>query len=195
MSTEISSPFTVLTVCTGNICRSPAAERLLGATLGPSVRVASAGTGALRGRPIHPDMSALLERDGFAPDGFRARQVTDADVRAADLVLPLSRAHRAAVVDLVPSAVRRTFTILEFARILSTLSLPGLPGGPVGDRLRAALPLAITARSAVGSDPDQMDVPDPYGLSETDFEHAYALIRSAVTAIADAMAGVDLSLP
>ena len=38
-------PFRVLTVCTGNICRSPAVERLLAAALGPDadVEVSSAG--------------------------------------------------------------------------------------------------------------------------------------------------------
>ena len=55
-------PFTVLAVCTGNICRSPAVERLLVAELGPGsdVHVVSAGVGAVVGAPISPPMAALL---------------------------------------------------------------------------------------------------------------------------------------
>ena len=45
--------FSILTVCTGNVCRSPAVERLLASKLGPTVSVASAGTHALVG---HPDL-------------------------------------------------------------------------------------------------------------------------------------------
>ena len=47
----MATPFTVLMVCMGNICRSPIAERLLVARLGQAasgaglVRVHSAGTG------------------------------------------------------------------------------------------------------------------------------------------------------
>ena len=58
-------PFRILTVCTGNICRSPVAERLLQAGLGDAVAVSSAGVRAVVGDPIHPGMVALLERSGI----------------------------------------------------------------------------------------------------------------------------------
>ncbi|WP_461170405.1 arsenate reductase/protein-tyrosine-phosphatase family protein [Arthrobacter sp. Z1-15] len=54
MSTN--TPFRILTVCTGNICRSPMAERLLQTgfdEMAPGeFTVASAGTGALLGSGI-----------------------------------------------------------------------------------------------------------------------------------------------
>ena len=52
--------FSILTVCTGNICRSPAVERLLTRKLGPTVSVSSAGTHALVGHPIAEPMASLL---------------------------------------------------------------------------------------------------------------------------------------
>ena len=52
--------FSILAVCTGNVCRSPAVERLLASKLGPTVRVSSAGTHALVGHPISEPMAALL---------------------------------------------------------------------------------------------------------------------------------------
>ena len=80
-------PFTVLAVCTGNICRSPAVERLLAAELGvdtlatadatSEVVVASAGVGAVVGAPVPPQMASLVERAGASVAGFAARQLTE----------------------------------------------------------------------------------------------------------------------
>jgi len=58
-------PFSILTVCTGNVCRSPAVERLLSTELGPTVQVSSAGTHALVGHPISQPMAALLTASGI----------------------------------------------------------------------------------------------------------------------------------
>ncbi|MEO8284563.1 MAG: hypothetical protein ABI568_14370, partial [Pseudarthrobacter sp.] len=53
-----SLPIRILTVCTGNICRSPVAERLLQAGLEQvkpgAFRVRSAGTRAMVGDPVQP---------------------------------------------------------------------------------------------------------------------------------------------
>ena len=59
MSEEL---FSILAVCTGNVCRSPAVERLLASKLGPTVSVRSAGTHALVGHPISEPMAALLRQ-------------------------------------------------------------------------------------------------------------------------------------
>ncbi len=142
MHTEPGLSYTILCVCTGNICRSPAAERLLAARLGPEVRVASAGTLGLVGHGIQPEMAAHLAALGVPDVGFTSRRLTAADVREADLVLGLAREHRAAAVELVPAAVRRSFTLLEFARLLATIGPDELPAGSVVDRLQAAVPLA-----------------------------------------------------
>lgn len=190
MSDELASPFRILTVCTGNICRSPAAELLLQAGLGPSVLVGSAGTGALVGRPVDPSMAALLQRDGVSVDGFAARQLTEAQVREADLILAMSLEHRARVVDLAPSAVRRTFTLLEFARIVSSLPLPDtVVGESMAGRLRALLPLATQARSSAGDAAAEWDVPDPYQQSHEEFSLAYRLIKSGETLVSEYIKG------
>ena len=173
---------TLLTVCTGNICRSPVAERLLQAGLGDAVAVASAGVRAMVGDPIHPEMVALLEHSGVHADGFAARQVAPADVRAADLVLALTRAHRAQLVQQAPAALRRSFTLLEFARIVGSPNLYHVPAGAVGVRLRDLVPLAARHRSLAGV-ADADDVPDPYGRGSAEYEQAYVLIREAVDTI------------
>jgi protein-tyrosine phosphatase len=85
---DLAEPLRVLVVCTGNICRSPAVERLLAAGLGaayrgrdtgglaPAIEVASAGTGGMVGWPMPDEMAALVASRGVDPTGFEARQLT-----------------------------------------------------------------------------------------------------------------------
>src|SRR3954464_5689209 len=137
--------FRLLFVCTGNICRSPFARfhtrALLEMRLGPRwaswFDVASGGTGAVVGSEMHPLSPAPLGPPATHPDvaalppphlgplppppdvaAFRARQLPARDVELADLVLTVSRSHRSAVLELEPRALRSTFTVREFARLL-----------------------------------------------------------------------------
>jgi protein-tyrosine phosphatase len=184
MSIEPDPQFTILCVCTGNICRSPAAERLLAARLGPEVRVVSAGTFGLVGRGVEPEMAAHLVAAGVPDVGFTARRLTAADVREADLVLALTREHRSAAVELVPAGVRRAFTLLEFARLLSEVKPEELPDGTVAERLRTAVPLVTSRRRRVAA-ADLDDVVDPYQVSQQAYDESFLAIRTAVDTIAD----------
>jgi protein-tyrosine phosphatase len=116
--------FRVLHVCTGNICRSPMAERLTRAgleqRLGPDARrfvVESAGTWGHSGSPMEPHALSVLAAAGVDGSDFRARELVAEHVVAADLVLGATREHRAAAVVLHPRAASRTFTLREFARL------------------------------------------------------------------------------
>lgn len=180
-------PFTVLTVCTGNICRSPAVERLLVARLGPDadVRVVSAGTRALVGHPVSGPMVPLMVAADASADGFAARQLTAEMIREADLVLPLTRQHRSAVVELVPAAVRRTFTLLELARLAGTVDPDAIPGGSPAQRLTALVPLLAGERARHHHRPGfDDDVPDPYGRGDAVYARVFAAIEPAVDAVA-----------
>src|SRR5579885_3058612 len=116
--------FTVLFVCTGNICRSPTAERLLRHRLrerfGPSMpfAVTSAGTGALVGEAIYPDAATLLTAAGVDVAGFAARSLARPMAESANLVLAMTREHRAAVARVAPRVLPKLFTLREFARVL-----------------------------------------------------------------------------
>lgn len=168
------TPGRVLTVCTGNICRSPFLERALQAELdrswGPGgVEVSSGGTGALAGHPMEDRARALLEAQGYAADGFRARDLTTAMVADADLVLTATRAHRGKVMTLHPKAVRYTFTFREFAHLASGLTdaeLRGEGGDQPRDHVARVVSLAAGQRGmgAPLADPDA-DVVDPYRRS------------------------------
>ena len=177
----------MLCICTGNLARSPVAERLLAAGLDATVQVTSAGTYAAVGRPIDPLMSARLSRLEVAADGFRARQLTAAQLREADLVLALTREHRGAAVDLWPGSVRRAFTLLEFARLVDQVSANDLPSGSVADRLRAAVPLAAGRRRMLAGPAGADDVPDPHGQPDDVYEVAFTMIVRAATMITRAI--------
>ncbi|MBM4515629.1 hypothetical protein GS432_01275 [Rhodococcus hoagii] len=115
----------VLFVCTGNICRSPIAERLASAWSARSdtidLTVASAGTRAVVGSPMEPKAAQVLSDLGGSPDGFVARQINPAVASSADLVLTMTEEHRDAVLKLSPRHLKRTFTLLEAAHIARAL--------------------------------------------------------------------------
>lgn len=179
----MSDPFRILCVCTGNICRSPAAERLLREALGPSVDVTSAGTLALVGRWIDSPMDRLIVLDGGDVSDFEAQQLREPMLRNADLVLTMTDAHTGDVIELWPRAVRKTFTIGAFARLLGSIDQEGLPPTTVADRLRAAMPLAAAKRRPV-TDRTRDDVIDPYRRHDAAYEQAFDAIRAAVDTIA-----------
>ena len=183
MADRVGGTFHILCICTGNICRSPVAERLLATRLDQSVSVSSAGTFGLTGRTIEAPMVRYLSGMSVGSETFLARRLDPTLLRGADLVLGMTREHRGAAVELHPAGVRSAFTLLEFTRLLGTIAPGELPAGTAADRLRAAVPLAARRRRGWPGDAD--DVVDPYGLAEDVFESAFRSIRLAVDAIGD----------
>jgi protein-tyrosine-phosphatase len=181
--------FRILVICTGNASRSPAAERILAAGLGPTVAVASAGTAAAVGEPIAAEMVALLEREGIDATRFAARQVTGEMLRGADLVLPLARENLEHVVGLVPDAAERTFTLTEFAASVAATPSNDVVGDTPGERLRALVAAATRARAG-RTLPAAPDIPNPYGHGQAAYEQAFAMIEQATGVIVAATGAV-----
>ncbi|UOY00218.1 arsenate reductase/protein-tyrosine-phosphatase family protein [Blastococcus sp. PRF04-17] len=162
--------FTVLIVCTGNICRSAMAEQLgraylaeqLGGHTG-AIELMSAGTQAVVDSAMHPDSALVLQGYGAEPGDFRARQLTDAIVADADLTLTMTRGHRRDVLARAPRALARTFTVREAAALLELLGDDFQPAGAdLGERARNLVRALADARSRRAAD-DGDDVPDPIG--------------------------------
>lgn len=142
----------ILAVCVGNICRSPMAERLLARSLpAADFQISSAGLQALVGSPMDPLARAELELLGGSADGFVARQVTPQMVEEADLILTATHALRSELLTGTPAALRRTFTMREFAELAEMAP---------DRRFAEVVSWAGTHRSrAAGTD---LDVADPY---------------------------------
>ena len=96
----------LLFVCLGNICRSPTAEAVTRAKAearGMDLEIDSAGTGAWHlGDAPDLRMQAAARRAGYDLSGLRARQVTEADFHAFDLMIAMDKRNMADLVRLCP---------------------------------------------------------------------------------------------
>lgn len=187
-------PVDILLVCTGNICRSPLAAQLLDVRLNRvaepgAFRVSSAGTGALEGAPMTAEAEAWSRRLGGDPTGHRARRFEPDQARAADLILAMTRGHRAWVAEQVPDAVSRSFTLVEFARLLEDLRTVGYPadarGEPGGESAVDFTELVAAAGRGRGRVPpphpaELDDIVDPYRRASVVYERAALGIDAAV---------------
>jgi len=188
----------ILTVCTGNLCRSPVLERLLAfgiarhwpaAASGPgALSLASAGTRALVGQSIPDPLLLRLAAAGADSSPYAARQLTRELIADAGLVIAATRAHRAAVAELHPPAVRITFTLRELTRL--TADLPPGDRAPLDPAARlGAFVAALAAHRGLASivDPADDDVIDPYLGSDARYEEAWQQVRGGAEAMLKAL--------
>jgi len=193
-----TDPYRILVVCTGNICRSPFAERLLQDAFGriafaasddawrAGVQVASAGTHAMVGNPIEPTMADQLEPYGSAGFDHVARQLERELIADADLVLALTRDHRRDIVRLLPNASRRVFALGEFVRLLEdAVAADAIEAGqsvPAPELMAAVVEGAAARRGFVPApdDPAVDDVIDPYRRAAGVYEASAAQIAEFI---------------
>ena len=109
----------VLFVCRANVCRSPMAEAIfnaLAADAGVAYEARSAGVAALVGEPIAPYAGAVLEEAGiYYADGHRARQVDEAMLEEAALVLAMTPRHAATLRRLSATSAPKVHTLVGYA--------------------------------------------------------------------------------
>jgi protein-tyrosine phosphatase len=151
----VSEPLHVTFVCTGNICRSPMAEKMFADQLrrrglADAVRVSSAGTGDWHvGQSADVRAARVLHAHGY-PSEHRAAQVDD-DHMAADLVVALGRNH---------------------VRLLRQLGV---------DDGRIRMLRSFDPRSGA----HVPDVEYPYSGNHDDFEEAFTVIEAALPGLHD----------
>lgn len=188
----------LLFVCTGNICRSPLAERLTLAytevernALGDVMTARSAGTAAVVGRPIEPSAGLVLQGLGGSSDGFRARQLRVEHIDAADLVLTMTRKHRAAVLQMAPRRMSRTFTLREAASLLTGVDVSSLAHEPdLATRARHLASALAKLRGTRIARSDQLsdDITDPIGGDLEKFQRVGEDIANALLPLLGALA-------
>jgi protein-tyrosine phosphatase len=152
----------ILTVCLGNICRSPTAEAAIREAadhVGVAVRVRSAGTGSWHvGDPPDPRMTAAARAADLPLDGA-AEQVTARHLAAADLVLAMDRSNLADLERL--AAADEVTTPIRLFRAFDDDSV----------------------------DADDLEVPDPYTGGPEGFAHVVELCRAAAAGVVEHLAG------
>ena len=122
---------------------------------------------------------------GLDVSGHRSRQVTAADLAAADLILGLAREHARHAVVLLPECWPRTFTLRELLRRGLAVG-PRMPGEPLRDWL-ARVSADRDRRELLGIRTAD-DVPDPNGGPLTGYQ-ATADMLDALTRDLTAGAG------
>ena len=185
-----ASQFTVLFVCTGNVCRSPLAELLLRQSINtPSITTLSAGTQAMVGHQmpeIQRDIAAQLGLE--TSEQHRAQQLTLQHIESADLILGMERQHRSEAVKLSPRALRRTFTLREFARITEVVPNEDISFGESTDlveNMKVVVEAAAVNRGLVTTfeDPEDDNVVDPYRRSQQTYMESRDQVMTALGAV------------
>ena len=142
-------------VCSGNICRSPMAEKMFAHQikergLSDAVRVTSAGTGGWHAGDAADHRACHVLRAHGYPSAHCAAQINDEHL-SADLVVALGRNH---------------------VRMLRELGVPA-------SKIRMLR--SFDPRSAAHA----LDVEDPYFGSHEDFEDVFAVIEAALPGLHD----------
>lgn len=142
----------------------------------------SAGLRAVDGAPMDAAAARQLVSHGGDPAGLIGEQLTGQHVQAADLILTMTRRQRDDVVRQFPRAMRRSFSLAEFA-MLATL----------GDFAPATDPRIIVEeagrRRYAVTLKDADDVIDPINASEDVHRAVAAHIVQLVDVIAAVFTG------
>lgn len=157
--------YRVMTVCTGNICRSPMAEivlrdRLEAAGLGDLVVVDSSGVSdEEHGNPVDRRARSVLAAHGYATgDGHRAHRITASELTSRDLLLPATAQHARALRRLAPAEVADRIVMLR--------------------RFDPAAPVV-----GPGEPEHVLDIDDPWYGGMQDFEDCLAQIEAAADGV------------
>ncbi|WP_420174351.1 hypothetical protein [Luteococcus sp. OSA5] len=189
-------PARLLTVCTGNVCRSPYLERRLQQAMdnawgAGAVEVRSAGTNALVQAEMDPQSLSLLEAQGGVGADFRARQIAKEILAEQQLVIVAAREHRAAVTRMWPKGLARTHTLLDLAQLASLVSDEELPErSDARSWFDAVVPLLASKRGLQMPLPaEQAEVVDPFRQSAEVFARMQKQIEDVLPSVVRVLGG------
>lgn len=151
MSQEGSHSPTITVVCTGNVCRSPMAERLLNHALKAepdplrSIRVQSAGIAAASGDPASGNSLKAMNAVKIDLSDHRSRHFSGWMAESSDLILTMTSSHIDAIRMQYPDLEVPIFRFREWVDSGSP-EVPDPFGGPLDlyvetrDSLAEAIP-------------------------------------------------------
>ena len=145
----------ITVVCTGNVCRSPMAERLLAHALAAeqapfnSLKVRSAGLSAAAGDPPSDNSVKALKAVKLNLDDHRSRPFSPSMAESSDLILTMTSAHREAILLNFPDLGIPVYRFREWVSS-GPREVPDPFGGPLDlyletrDNLAEAIPSILT---------------------------------------------------
>ena len=181
----------ILVVCTGNICRSPIAHGLLVDRLsrqgGSEIEVRSVGTWGRTGSPATREAVAAAAEHGIDIRKHRSAGFTPEPAAWADLIITMTSEQAEEVLEQVPDAAAKTFTLKELVAILR--SLPAPEGQPTREALMRRIVQGHGVRSGDYSAPVDLDVADPLGLSDAVYRAVAAELQGLVEELLRGLVG------
>ncbi|MBZ7055965.1 protein tyrosine phosphatase [Klebsiella quasipneumoniae] len=100
----------ILVICTGNICRSPIAERLLRRMLKDKM-IDSAGIGALVDSPADDAAIRVAQKHQLSLENHRGKQFTASLGRKYDLILVMEQTHLDSITRIAPEVRGKTMLL------------------------------------------------------------------------------------
>lgn len=160
----------IMFVCTGNLARSAFAQHHSSQLLGTPELFASAGTSAVVGQSMHPELAALFPH----PPHHHARQATGSILHSSPLIIVMAKQHLSWIADEAPELTRRTFLFQRCALALTRQ--------PPSNPLR---PHKLSQYIASVSIPRQdiEDIPDPINGPPEQFTQCALTIDAGLRAI------------
>jgi protein-tyrosine phosphatase len=126
----------ILTLCVGNICRSPIAEALLMREF-PQLSVRSAGLSAMIGMPADPLATEVAAVHGLDISAHRAQQINATLCQQSDLILVMEQGHKDWLEQLYPQVRGKVFRLGQAGQF------------EVTDPYRQSMPAFQTAYEAI----------------------------------------------
>lgn len=143
----------IIFVCTGNTCRSVMAEAIAREILSryelkdKNLEIISAGLAAFPGAGASLPARSVLEKEGVRVDEHRARLLSPQMIEEAHLILTMTRNHKHAVLEIMPEAESKVFSLKEYIKVNTE------DDSPDSSQLFNSL-----------------DISDPFGLSEDEYK-------------------------
>lgn len=158
--------FRIMTVCTGNICRSPMAEFMIRTALKDAgitdVSIESTGiSDGEAGQPIDPRAAAILQSHGINAEDHVARALEPEALEGLDLLLAMDLDHHAALSAMLPTDESAPRPALRMMRSFDTVLAASAPA------------------------PADQGIYDPWFGDSADFRLCWQMVHAAIPGVLD----------